>query len=81
VREVLHEYYLAEKTEVPAHEICVLFDKPTYIETGDLAAPMLKLNGLNAVFSMTSHAETLRYVSKDYAHRAVEHIAFLFSER
>jgi hypothetical protein len=81
VREVLHEHYLAEKTEVPAHEICVLFDKPTYIETGDLAAPMLKLNGLNAVFSMTSHAETLRYVSKDYAHRAVEHIAFLFSER
>ena len=75
VREVLQEYYLAEKTEVPAHEICVLFDKPTYIETGDLAAPMLKVSGLNAVFSLTSHTETLRSVSKDYARRAVEFIA------
>ncbi|MGZ4847522.1 MAG: restriction endonuclease [Halobacteriota archaeon] len=75
VRQVLHEYYLAEMTEMPAHEICVLFDKPTYIETGDLAAPMLKVSGLNAVFSLTSHTETLRRVSKDYARRAVEFIA------
>ena len=75
VREVLHEHYLAEMTEVPAHEICVLFDKPTYIETGDLAAPMLKLSGLNAIFSLTSHTETLQSVSKDYARRAVDFIA------
>jgi len=75
VREVLHEYYLAEMTEVPAHEICVLFDKSTYIETGDLAAPMLKVSGLNAIFSLTSHTETIRSVSKDYARRAVDFIA------
>jgi len=81
VREVLNEHYLAEMTDLPAHEICVLFDKPTYIETGDLAAPMLKLNGLDAVFSMTSHTETLQHVSKDYARRAVEFIAVLFNER
>ncbi len=81
VREVLNEYYLAEMTDVPAHDICVLFDKPTYIETDDLAAPMLKLNGLDAVFSVTSETETLRYVSKDYARRAVEFIAALFHER
>jgi hypothetical protein len=67
-------------TDEPAHEICVLFDKPTYIETGDLAAPMLKLNGLDAVFSMTSHTETLQHVSKDYARRAVEFIAVPFNE-
>jgi len=81
VRDVLNEHYLAEMTDVPAHEICVLFDKPTYIETDNLAAPMLKLNGLDAVFSMTSHTETLRHVSKDYARRAVEFIAVLFRER
>ncbi|MGA7075628.1 MAG: restriction endonuclease [Halobacteriota archaeon] len=82
VRQVLHEYHLAEMTEMPAHEICVLFDKPTYIETGDLAAPILKVSGLNAVFSMTSHTETLRRVSKDYARRAVEFIAdVLINER
>jgi Restriction endonuclease len=81
VREVLNEHYLAEMTDVPAHEICVLFDKPTYIETGDLAAPMLKLNGLDAIFSMTSNTETLQHVSKDYARRAVEFIAVLFNER
>jgi hypothetical protein len=81
VREVLNECYLAEKTEMPANEICVLFDKPTYIETGDVTAPMLKLNGLNAVFSMTSHTETLRHVSKDYTRRAVEFIAVLFREQ
>ena len=81
VREVLNEHYLAEMTDEPAHEICVLFDKPTYIETGDLAAPMLKLNGLDAVFSMTSPKETLQHVSKDYARRAVEFIAVLFKER
>jgi hypothetical protein len=75
VREVLHEHYLAEMTEVPAHEICVLFDKPTYIETGDLAAPLLKLSGLNAIFSLTSHTETLQSVSKDFARRAVDFIA------
>jgi hypothetical protein len=75
VREVLYEYYLAEMTEVPANEICVLFDKPTYVETGDLAAPMLKVNGLNAIFSLTSRTETLRSVSKDYARRAVDFIA------
>jgi hypothetical protein len=81
VREVLHEHYLAEKAEVPAHEICVLFDKPTYIETGDLAAPLLKVSGLDAVFSLTSHTETLRHVSKDYARRAVAFIAdVLFSQ-
>ncbi len=82
VREVLHEHYLAEMTEVPAQEICVLFDKPTYIETGDLAAPMLKVSGLNAVFSLTSHTETLLSVSKDYARRVVEFIAdVLINER
>jgi hypothetical protein len=81
VREVLNEYYLAEMTDVPAHEICVLFDKPTYIETGDPVAPMLKLNGLDAVFSMASHTEALRHVSTDYARRAVEFIAVLFKER
>jgi hypothetical protein len=81
VREVLNEHYLAKMTDVPAHEICVLFEKPTYIETGDPAAPMLKLNGLDAVFSMTSHTETLRHVSMDYARRAVEFIAVLFNER
>ena len=75
MREVLHEHYLADMTEVPAHEICVLFDKPTYIETGDLAAPMLKLSGLNAIFSLTSHTETLQSVSKNYARRAVDFIA------
>ena len=82
VREVLHEHYLAGKTETPAHEICVLFDKPTYIETGDLAAPLLKVSGLDAFFSLTSHTETLRHVSKDYARRAVAFIAdVLFSQR
>lgn len=82
VREVLHEHYLAEKAEMPAHKICVLFDKPTYIETGDPAAPMLKISGLKAVFSLTSHTETLQRVSKDYARRAVAFIAdVLFSER
>jgi Restriction endonuclease len=79
VQEVLNEHYLAKMTNVPAHEICVLFDKPTYIETGDPTAPMLKLNGLDAVFSITSHTETLRHVSKDYARRAVEFIAVLFN--
>jgi hypothetical protein len=81
VREVLNEHRLAEMTDVPAHEICVLFEKPTYIETGDTAAPMLKLNGLDAVFSMTSHTETIRHVSKDYARRAVEFMTVLFNER
>jgi Restriction endonuclease len=78
VREVLHEYYLAEMTEAPPHEICVLFDKPTYIETGDLAAPMLKVSGINAIFSLTSHTETVQSVSKDYARRAVDFIADVF---
>jgi Restriction endonuclease len=81
VREVLNEYYLAEMIDVTAHEICVLFDKPTYIETGNLDAPLLKLKGLNAVFSMTSHIEALRHVSKDYARRAVEFITVLFNDR
>jgi hypothetical protein len=78
VREVLNEYYLAEQTEMPAHEICVLFDKPTYIETEDPGAPMLKINGLHAVFSMTSYKETLQQVSKDYARRAIEFIDNVF---
>jgi hypothetical protein len=82
VREVLHEHYLAEKAEMSAHEICVLFDKPTYIETGDLAAPLLKVKGLDAVFSLTSHTEPLRRVSKDYARSAVAFIVdVLFSQR
>jgi hypothetical protein len=78
VREVLNEYYLAERTEMPAHDICVIFDKPTYIETEDLGAPILKISGLNAVFSMTTYKATLRRVSKDYARRAVEFIGGVF---
>jgi len=72
VREVLHEHYLAEIRETPSHEICIRFDRPTYIDTGDQHAPMLKVNGLDALFSVTSHVETFKRVSKDYAHGAVE---------
>jgi hypothetical protein len=74
VREVLHEHYLAEIREMPGHEICIRFDRPTYVDTGDQNAPMLKVNGLDALFSVTSHVETLKRVSKDYAHGAVEFI-------
>jgi hypothetical protein len=74
VREVLHEHYLAEIREMPAHEICIRFDRPTYVDTGDQNAPMLKVNGLDALFSVTSHAETFKRVPKDYAHGAVEFI-------
>ena len=72
VREVLHEHYLAEIREMPAHEICIRFDRPTYVDTGDQDAPMLKVNGLDALFSVTSHVETFKSVSKDYTHGAVE---------
>jgi hypothetical protein len=34
----------------------------------------LKVNGLDALFSVTSHVETFKRVSKDYAHGAVEFI-------
>ncbi len=74
VREVMHEHYLAEIREMPAHEICIRFDRPTYVDTGDQNAPMLKVNGLDALFSVTSHVETFKRVSKDYAHGAVEFI-------
>jgi hypothetical protein len=72
VREVLHEHYLAEIREAPAYEICIRFDRPTYVETGDQNAPMLKVNGLDALFSITSHVETFDRVSNDYARCAVE---------
>jgi hypothetical protein len=72
VREVLHEHYLAEIRETPAHEICIRFDRPTYVDTGDQNAPMLKVNGLDALFSVTSHVETFKSVSNEYAHGAVE---------
>ncbi|MGZ4892010.1 MAG: restriction endonuclease [Halobacteriota archaeon] len=72
VREVLHEHYLAEIREMRVHEICIRFDRPTYVDTGDQNAPMLKVNGLDALFSVTSHAETFKRVSKDFAHGAVE---------
>lgn len=72
VREVLHEHYLAEIREVPAHEICIRFDRPTYVDTGDQKVPMLRVNGLDALFSVTSRVETFKRVSKDYAHGAVE---------
>ncbi len=74
VREVLHEHYLAEIRETAAHEICIRFDRPTYVDTGDQNAPMLKVNGLDALFSVTSHVEPFKRVSKDYAHGAVEFI-------
>jgi len=77
VREVLHEHYLAEIREMPAHEICIRFDRPTYVDTGDQNAPMLKVNGLDALFSVTSHVETFKRVSKDYAHGAV---AFMLAD-
>ncbi|MGZ4853472.1 MAG: hypothetical protein ACXV3D_09860, partial [Halobacteriota archaeon] len=60
--------------EMPAHEICIRFDRPTYIDTGDQNAPMLKVNGLDALFSVTSRVETFKRVSKDCAHGAVEFI-------
>jgi hypothetical protein len=72
VREVLHEHYLAEIREMPAHEICIRFDRPTYVDTGEQNAPMLKVNGLDALFSVTSHNETFKNVSNDFAHGAVE---------
>ena len=72
VREVLHEHYLAEIREAPAHEICIRFDRPTYVETGNPNAPMLKVNGLDALFSVTSHVETFDRISNDYARGAVE---------
>jgi len=72
VREVLHEHYLAEIREAPAHEICIRFDRPTYVGTGDPKAPMLKVSGLDALFSVTSHVETFDRISKDYARGAVE---------
>ncbi len=72
VREVLHEHYLAEIRDATAHEICIRFDRPTYVETGDPNAPMLKVNGLDALFSVTSHVETFDRISKDYARGAVE---------
>ena len=71
VREVLHEHYLAEMRETPAHEICVRFDRPTYIETGDQEAPILKVSGLDALFSITSYTEDFNRVSEDFAHGAV----------
>lgn len=74
VREVLHEHYLADIRETPAHEICIRFDRPMYVETGDPNASMLKVNGLDALFSVTSHVETFDRVSKDFAHGAVEFV-------
>ena len=44
------------------------------VNTGDQNAPILKVNGLDALFSVTSHVETFKRVSKDYAHGAVEFI-------
>jgi hypothetical protein len=43
-----------------------------YIETGNQNAPMLKVNGLDVLFSVTSHVETFKRVSNDYARGAVE---------
>jgi hypothetical protein len=43
-----------------------------YVDTGDQNAPMLKVKGLGALFSVTSHVETFKSISKDYAHGAVE---------
>jgi hypothetical protein len=74
VCEVLHEHYLAELREIPAHEICIRFDRPTYVETGDQNVPMLKVNGLEALFSVESHVEPFKRVSNDYARGAIEHV-------